>query len=125
MFVLSLDIFQTPMWQDIQDSIPPRLLSIAENVKQTVFASKADGTIRTYLGGFNNWRRWAKSNGLNYLPANPFHVSMYLQGILQSSVVNRRSRRGSCLQYRLVPWVSWFSQSVLSLFGPLHDVCIH
>ena len=76
------------MWQDFKDSIPPHLLRIAEdvtNIKQTVFASKADGTIRTYLGGFNGWKRWAKSNGLNYLPANPFHVAMYLQVILQSA----------------------------------------
>ena len=73
------------MWQDFQDSIPPRLLSIAEDLKQTVFASKAGGTIRTYLGGFNSWKRWAKFNGLNYLPANPFHVAMYLQIILQSA----------------------------------------
>ena len=73
------------MWEDFQDSIPPRLLSIAEDVKQTVFASKAGGTIRTYLGGYNRWKRWAKSNGLNYLPANPFHVAMYLQVILQSA----------------------------------------
>ena len=73
------------MWQDFEDSIPPCLLSIAEDVKQTVFASKAGGTIRTYLGRFNSWERWAKSNCVNYLPANPFLVAMYLQVILQSA----------------------------------------
>ena len=73
------------MWQDFQDSIPPHLLSIAEDVKRTVIASKADGTIRTYLGSFKGWKRWAKSSGLNYLPANPFHVVMYLQVILKSA----------------------------------------
>ena len=46
---------------------------------------QSGGTIRTYLGGFNSWKRWAKPNGLNHLPANPFHVAMYLQVILQSA----------------------------------------
>ena len=69
----------------LQDSIPPHLLSLANEVKQTVFVAKADCTVRTYLGGFNSWKRWAKSNGLPYLQANSFHVAMYLQVILQSA----------------------------------------
>lgn len=41
--------------------------------------------MKTYLGGFNNWKRCAKSNGFSYLPANLFHVAMYLQVILQNA----------------------------------------
>ena len=85
MFALFLDIFQTPMWKEFQDSIPPHLLGLADEVKQTVFVAKADGTVRTYLRGLNSWKRWAKSNGLTYLRANSFHVAMYLQDILQSA----------------------------------------
>ena len=39
------------MWKDFQDSIPPHLLSLADVVKQTLFLARADGTVRTYLGG--------------------------------------------------------------------------
>ena len=38
--------------------------------------------VRTYIGGFNRWKRWAKSNGL---PANSFNVAKYLKVILQSA----------------------------------------
>lgn len=76
LFTLFLDIFQTPVWKDFQDSIPPHLDGVADEVKRTVFVfyARADGTVRTYLGGFNSWKRWAKSNGLL---ANSFHVAMY------------------------------------------------
>ena len=85
MFALFLDIFQTPMWKDFQDSIPPHLLGLADEVKQTLFLARADGSVRTYLGGFNSWECWAKSNGLPYLLTNSFHVAMSLQVILQSA----------------------------------------
>ena len=47
MFALFLDIFQTPMWKDFQDSIPSHLLGLADEVKQTLFLARADGTVRT------------------------------------------------------------------------------
>ena len=34
MFALFLDIFQTPMWKDFQDSIPPHLLGLADEVNR-------------------------------------------------------------------------------------------
>ena len=73
------------MWKDFQDSISPHLLGVVDEVKQIFFVARADGTVRAYLGGFNSWKRWAKSNGLPYLPTNSFHVAMYLQVILQSA----------------------------------------
>ena len=48
-FALFLDIFQTPTWKDFQDSIPPHLLGVVDEVKQTVFVARADGTVRTFL----------------------------------------------------------------------------
>lgn len=54
-------------------------------VKDTVLMSKADGTVRTYLGGFNRWKRWASSNGVGYLPAHPFLVAVYLQLLSQEA----------------------------------------
>ena len=49
MFALFLDIFQTPTWKDFQDSIPSHLLGVVDEVKQTVFVARADGTVRTFL----------------------------------------------------------------------------
>ena len=49
MFALFLDIFQTPTWKDFQDSIPPHQLGVVDEVKQTVFVARADGTVRTFV----------------------------------------------------------------------------
>lgn len=77
------DIFQSPMWIEFDESVPAHLNNLADSVKQSIFASKADGTVKTYLSGFNGWKRWAKLNVFHYLPANPFHVAMYLQVFCQ------------------------------------------
>ena len=77
------------------------------------------------LGGFNSWKRWAKSNGLPYLPTNSFHVAMYLQVILQSASSASPIKQAVYTIYRLGPWVGWLSQGFLSLYGPVHDASKH
>jgi len=50
-FLLFLDVFQSEMWCEFLVSIPDHLQPLATRVKETVHASKADGTIRSYLYG--------------------------------------------------------------------------
>lgn len=73
------------MWSEFDDALPSHLKHLGDKVKGTVFASKSDGTVRSYLGGFNRWKRWASINGLQYLPANPFHVAAYLQQLVREA----------------------------------------
>ena len=80
-----LDIFQSQMWSDFAASTPNHFQLVAEGVRKTVLHSKADGTVRTYLGGFNRWKRWAVSNGLCPLPANPFHVATSMQCLVEEA----------------------------------------
>ena len=47
-------------------------------VKETVFASKADGSVRSYLPSFKLWKRWASYNYLCHMPAKSFQVTVYL-----------------------------------------------
>ena len=54
-------------------------------MKSTVLGSRADGTVRTYLGGFRRWKRWASCNHVCLFPANPFQVAIYLQCLLQDA----------------------------------------
>ena len=54
-------------------------------MKSTVLGSKAAGAVRTYLGGFRRWKRWASSNHVCLFPANPFQVAIYLQCLLQDA----------------------------------------
>ena len=54
---LFADVFQSEMWSEFFSSIHEHLQPTASLVKSTVLGSKADGTFRTYLGGFRRWKR--------------------------------------------------------------------
>ena len=58
-----------------------------ERVQETVHASKAEGTIRTYLADFKRWKLWALSNGFCHMPANTFHVAVYLQCVILKQIL--------------------------------------
>ena len=73
------------MWSEFFASIPEALQPTASLVKSTVLASKADGTVRSYLGGFKRWKRWASSNHVCHFPPNPFQVAVYLQCLLNEA----------------------------------------
>ena len=70
------------MWCEFFASIPVHLQPVASLVKETVLASKADGTVRTYLAGFKRWKSWALSNFVCHLPAEAFMVAVYLQCLI-------------------------------------------
>ena len=58
-----------------------------ERVQETVLASKAEGTIRTYLADFKRWKLSVLSNGFCYMPANTFHVAVYLQCLILTRIL--------------------------------------
>ena len=76
------DVFQSEMWCEFFAAFPDDLQPLASRVQETVLASKAEGTIRTYLAGFKRWKLWASSNCLRHMPANSFHVAAYLQCLI-------------------------------------------
>ena len=82
---LFADMFQSEMWSEFLSSTPEHLQPTASLVKSIVLGSKADGTVRTCLGGFRRWKRWASSNHVCLFPANPFQVAIYLQCLLQDA----------------------------------------
>ena len=73
------------MWKEFSACIPPGLQHIASQVQSTILGSRADTTIKSYVGGFKRWKRWASSNGICHVPANPFQVAMYLQCLLNEA----------------------------------------
>ena len=79
------EVFQSEMWCEFFSAFPDDLqplLPLVSCVQETVLASKAEGTIRTYLAGFKRWKLWASSNCLRHMPANSFHVAAYLQCLI-------------------------------------------
>ena len=114
-FFCVLDIFQSQMWSDFAASTPNHFQLVAEGVRKTVLHSKADGTVRTYLGGFNRWKRWAVSNGLS-VAGESFsrgHVHAMPSGGSQVSVADLvRS-----VQHRLGAQAVWVLEDLRSSAG--------
>ena len=79
------DIFVSPMWCEFSRSVPSHLKQLGESVKGSVLASKANRTVRCYLGGFKRWKKWCNVNGVHCLPADPFMVAVYLQWLMDSA----------------------------------------
>ena len=50
-FYLFADVFQLEMWSEFFSSTPEHLQPTASLVKSRVLRSKADGSVRTFLGG--------------------------------------------------------------------------
>ena len=73
------------MWCEFSATFPNHLQPLVSRVQETVLASKAEGTIRTYLAGFKRWKLWASSNCFCHVPANSFHVAAYLQCLISEA----------------------------------------
>ena len=67
------------MWSEFLVSIPDHLQPLATCVKETAVASKAYGTIRSYLAGF---KRWTSYYYLCHMPANSFLVAVHLKCLI-------------------------------------------
>ena len=53
---------------------------------RSVLSARAPSTTSTYHRAFKRWKDFAVSNLKgNYLPANPIHVAVYLQHVLEST----------------------------------------
>ena len=79
------DVFQSEMWCEFSAAFTNHLQPLDSRVQETVLASKAEGTARTYLAGFKRWKLWASSNCLCHMPANSFHVAAYLQCLISEA----------------------------------------
>ena len=78
-------MFKSEKWSEFFASIPEVLQPTASLVKSTVLASRADGTVPSYLGSFKRWKCWASSNHVCHFPPNPFQVAVYLQCLLNEA----------------------------------------
>ena len=125
LLVLSFkDVFKFEMWSEFFASIPEVLQPTASSAKSTAVASKADGTVRSYLGGFKRWKCWASSNHVCHFPPNRFQVAVYLQCLVNeayspspvlNAVYTALTGRYSWLAYQkssIIPWLLQWSAHV-------------
>jgi len=84
MFLCLADVFTSDIWQELSTyDDTPELAKLAAAVRETVIHSRADGTIRKYLGAFQHWKVWAHQQSLQVFPIKESHLVLYMQSLAE------------------------------------------
>ena len=79
-------VFSQGIWADLASAQDPELRELSKTLPVTVLRSKAPNTVRKYSGAYLRWERWVVSkNGMRCLPANPIHVALYMNFLIQKA----------------------------------------
>ena len=73
------------MWTMLKDLEDLELKELADKLPDTILHSRADSTVKKYLGAFKRWKAWAKQHGMMAMPAKEVHVALYLQHLGDTS----------------------------------------
>ena len=86
MCVSYIDVFQKGLCKETWAFKNPDLQSLSVRLQTTILSARAPATVNMYDRAFRRWKEFALSkHELSYLPANPIHVAVYLQYVLEST----------------------------------------
>ena len=57
--ILSIEVLTHGTWSDLKKSEDLELIELAGRLSQTIIHSRADSTVKKYLGAFRRWKVWA------------------------------------------------------------------
>ena len=66
-------------WTLFNELKDPELKSLASKLPNTILHSRADSTVKKYLGAFKRWKKWAATHDCDVIPARPHQFVLYLQ----------------------------------------------
>ena len=72
-------------WKLLDELDDPELKDLASRLPSTVLHSRADSTVKKYLGAFRRWKVWAAAHKLSPLPAKPHEFALYLQHLSEKT----------------------------------------
>ena len=68
-------------WIELKELEDPELKELARRLPETILHSRADSTVKKYLGAFRRWKIWASQHHMPSLPAKDYQIALYLQSI--------------------------------------------
>ena len=77
--LLLVDIQKQGTWEMLKDLEDPVLKELAEKLPGTILHSRADSTVKKYLGAFRRWKSWASQHKVTAIPAKEHHWALYIQ----------------------------------------------
>ena len=80
-----IEILSQGMWDLLKELEGPELKELAKRLPDTILHSRADSTVRKYLGGFKRWKSWATEWQIAPIPAKDYHIALYLQFLADST----------------------------------------
>lgn len=81
-FFFLVEVQCSDIWSGLGEFKDPRLARLAERVKTTVMKSRADSTVRKYVGAFRRWCKWASDKEeITAFPVKAQQFVLYLEDI--------------------------------------------
>ena len=88
-------------WKLLDELENPELKDLASRLPNTILHSRANSTVKKYLGAFRRWKLWAMEHNLVPIPAKPHEFVLYLQYIGET----KKSRSPAEEACNAVSWV--------------------
>lgn len=72
-------------YREASKNLSEDMRSLAKKLPQVMSSSRAPRTVMKYQAGFSRWQDWAETQQISQLPADPFHVALYLVHLMQEA----------------------------------------
>ena len=77
--ICCLGILSQGSWKLFSDLKDLELKDLTDRLPVTILNSRANSTVKKYLGAYRRWKIWAIPHNLNPVPARPHEFILYLQ----------------------------------------------
>jgi len=102
-------------WRLLNELEDPDLQDLACRLPNTVFHSRADSTVKKYLGAYCHWKQWTVSHNIQPVPIRPHEFALYLQHNGETMKAKANGRGG--VQCNIIDLLSY--RTLLSAHSPL------
>ena len=83
--ICCLGILSEGSWKLLSELKDPELKELASRLPATILHSRADSTVKKYLGAYRRWKTWATAHRLDPDPAKPHEFVLYLQHLSEET----------------------------------------
>ena len=77
--ICCLGILSQGSWKLLSELKDPELKELASRLLATILHSRANSTVKKYLGAYRRWKSWATAHKMDPVPARPHEFVLYLQ----------------------------------------------
>ena len=99
--IYCLGILLEGSWKLLSELKDPELKELASRLPATVLHSRADSTVKKYLGAYRRWKTWATAHKLDPVLAKPHEFVLYLQYLSEET----SSKAAVKEAYNALSWV--------------------